>query len=637
MSSAIEKLNAQRGVATTIPQPRGDKGVDLDNFLVDAVNHLNIKMDLRSSITDGNLVRTMDGASTIDVTVHDPTKTLLSSSLWDYNLEVEVDGMWFRLVNVNKTGDDVILTFQDRVVSWLQEHKTPIKVSRNKLTRAEFVKKMVDEIKLDNKLKVPITFYSPELKKKQPQATPDDRKKSNKKRVEKAGGLSLGDGLRAKNEAMIQSQIDIAEKILDVGVQMNANRKVLVSSMMVAIDESDLTNLEGGDRDSVGVFQQRASQGWTGLRNITKAAQEYFKAAIAYDKAHPSVELRLLCQGVQRSATSTGANYFRYQKEAKAIVDAYGATSSGSVTRDYYKQFQFTRGQPGGPKGENTWQAGNRLAEQVRWRFFVVQNTDSAYVYFVADRDLISAKAVMTIDEDSEGINQIDFDYDIGKDTNEATITCRADRWFADPGEVVVLKSTMGPAKGRWLVSTIARPLFDTETTITIRRAQVPKKEPAPDLASSTKNTTPIMTGGVTKVGDGLVYPLPIHGTDLGGVAAHMARPFGNWMSDNAVDIGCPKGTHVLAVEDGIITKLTGSYDGTGQANPNGFNVYLKGDSGRVWFYTHMEKRVLGPVMRVGARFTAGQQIGWSGAANGVFHLHIAVDKGDPEKLLKVG
>jgi len=137
---------------------------------------------------------------------------------------------------------------------------------------------------------------------------------------------------------------------------------------------------------------------------------------------------------------------------------------------------------------------------------------------------------------------------------------------------------------------------------------------------------------GVTAIRVGsLVYPLAVHGRDLGGVAAHKARPFGNWQSDNAVDIAVPRGTAVLAVADGTITRLGGAWHG-GSGNPDGFNVTL--DAGaRRWFYTHLMERV---DLSVGQRVSAGQLLGRSGAGNGVDHLHIASSAGDPERLLRV-
>lgn len=138
--------------------------------------------------------------------------------------------------------------------------------------------------------------------------------------------------------------------------------------------------------------------------------------------------------------------------------------------------------------------------------------------------------------------------------------------------------------------------------------------------------------GGSFQSGDeGLTYPLERKGHSLGGVAAHMQRAWGNWQSDNAVDIGVPRGLKVYAVADGQIVKLGGAWNG-GSGNPDGYNITLRTASNS-WFYTHLQSRVN---LTVGRRVKAGDVLGHSGAANGVNHLHIACEHGDPEKMLGV-
>lgn len=118
-------------------------------------------------------------------------------------------------------------------------------------------------------------------------------------------------------------------------------------------------------------------------------------------------------------------------------------------------------------------------------------------------------------------------------------------------------------------------------------------------------------------------YVHPVEGASGfdGSVADHMARAFGNWQSDNAVDISCTNGTKILAVEDGIIgeVNLDESYDPG--ANPNGDSVYLNGETGTYW-YTHMK----GVVVDTNQQIKQGDVIGLSGSANGVPHLHFAAE-----------
>lgn len=480
-ATATTALSLQTGLSKAPSDTQhGTSDIDVSKFLLHHANALSLDMDIAGSITDGNIERAIDGASTIDITVRDARRVLLESAIWDYTIEVEFDDNWFRLVQVGKTGDDLTLTFEDRVANWLRQHKKALKVSRNKMTRAEFIQMMVTEIKADNKAGHPLHFFSPELHKKQPISKP---KTEADRRSSRDGGLSNATNLKIKGNKADGTQIKNLERILDVGVHLGANRKVLLASIVTAIQESTVsTGATNGTH--VGIFQQNNESGsiWRQLggasRDVEDDATAFFKQAIKADAASPSLTVGNLAEKVQGSGQ--GSLYGPHLDEAKKILDEYGG-GSGTVSRDYAKQYQFTRGQPGGPKDESSWDAARRLADEVQWRFFVVGNT----VYYMSDKDLLKSKPIMTIDEDSDGIEGIDFDWDTGKKINEATITCRASRWFANPGEVIVLKDTLGPAKGRWIVSRIRRSLFSSLATITVVVPVDQKKEPAPELSTS--------------------------------------------------------------------------------------------------------------------------------------------------------
>jgi murein DD-endopeptidase MepM/ murein hydrolase activator NlpD len=104
----------------------------------------------------------------------------------------------------------------------------------------------------------------------------------------------------------------------------------------------------------------------------------------------------------------------------------------------------------------------------------------------------------------------------------------------------------------------------------------------------------------------------------------------GNWQSDNAVDIAVPVGTPMVAMEDGVVTKVTRHPQGAGRFAGDQITISAGGQS---YFYAHGISGV-----RPGQRVKAGQVIGTSGSANGVAHLHFAVMKGNPQTALgKVG
>ena len=76
------------------------------------------------------------------------------------------------------------------------------------------------------------------------------------------GGSVSTAGLTVKGNAATQEQIGIAQRIYQVGSNLGANNQEIQAAIATAIQESVLTNLSGGDRDSLGIFQQRPSMEW---------------------------------------------------------------------------------------------------------------------------------------------------------------------------------------------------------------------------------------------------------------------------------------------------------------------------------------------------------------------------------------
>ena len=121
------------------------------------------------------------------------------------------------------------------------------------------------------------------------------------------------------------------------------------------------------------------------------------------------------------------------------------------------------------------------------------------------------------------------------------------------------------------------------------------------------------LTGGGGSVGGAGGWPTSPRGTIIG-TPYGGTHTLGNWQSDNAIDIGVPVGSKILAVRDGTITRTGGSYEG-GASRFDGFQAYLND----AVFYTHLKSLAV----KAGQAVEAGQVIGRSGAANGVPHLHI--------------
>jgi hypothetical protein len=101
------------------------------------------------------------------------------------------------------------------------------------------------------------------------------------------------------------------------------NTRAAQVAVMTAITESGLRNLDHGDRDSLGLFQQRPSQGWgtpAQVMDPTYATDAFVKRLIAIF-AWQTMPPWLAAQAVQHSAFADGSNYQPNWNPAGRIVD----------------------------------------------------------------------------------------------------------------------------------------------------------------------------------------------------------------------------------------------------------------------------------------------------------------------------
>jgi hypothetical protein len=99
-------------------------------------------------------------------------------------------------------------------------------------------------------------------------------------------------------------QAGIAATIAGVAARHHLPRQAVTIAYAAALQESQLHDLHYGDRDSVGVFQQRPSQGWgttAEIENPVYATTRFFAALV---RVHDYAKLPIdtAAQDVQRSA-----------------------------------------------------------------------------------------------------------------------------------------------------------------------------------------------------------------------------------------------------------------------------------------------------------------------------------------------
>lgn len=97
-----------------------------------------------------------------------------------------------------------------------------------------------------------------------------------------------------------------------------------------------------------------------------------------------------------------------------------------------------------------------------------------------------------------------------------------------------------------------------------------------------------------------------------------------NWQSENAVDISLPVGTPVYSPVSGTVVRA-GPLPGNPGGRFAGQRVTVQG-SNNAFYFAHLSA----VSVSVGQKISAGTILGNSGSANGVDHLHFAVENGSP-------
>jgi hypothetical protein len=103
-------------------------------------------------------------------------------------------------------------------------------------------------------------------------------------------------------------------------------------AVATAIQESKLRNIEYGDRDSLGLFQQRPSQGWGTRKQITDPvyATNAFYDVLAKVDGYETMAITEVAQKVQRSAFPDA--YADHEPEARVISSALSGYSPAGFT-----------------------------------------------------------------------------------------------------------------------------------------------------------------------------------------------------------------------------------------------------------------------------------------------------------------
>lgn len=146
--------------------------------------------------------------------------------------------------------------------------------------------------------------------------------------------LLRGEGCRVEagggSVSLTVEQAENAALIAAVGRRMDMPRRAVTIALATAYQESKLRNLPYGDRDSVGMFQQRPSQGWGSQAQLLDPVSSTmrFYRALRDVSGYRDMPVHEAAQAVQRSAD--GDAYAVHKPMAGRLAAALtGATPSG--------------------------------------------------------------------------------------------------------------------------------------------------------------------------------------------------------------------------------------------------------------------------------------------------------------------
>jgi hypothetical protein len=164
-----------------------------------------------------------------------------------------------------------------------------------------------------------------------------------------AGGCALGSKLNVHPSSSCEfkgsdgSSFDLdldqmanASTIATVGIVRGLPDHAVTIALATAFQESKLRNLAGGDRDSVGLFQQRPSQGWGTPEQLSDpryAAGKFYDHLTQVD-GWQTMTVTDAAQAVQHSADASA--YAQWEDESRTLALALVGSTPAAVACTLY-------------------------------------------------------------------------------------------------------------------------------------------------------------------------------------------------------------------------------------------------------------------------------------------------------------
>ena len=131
--------------------------------------------------------------------------------------------------------------------------------------------------------------------------------------------------------AFSPEQTQNAATIAAVAIKRGLPARAITVALATALQESDLRNIDYGDRDSVGLFQQRPSQGWGSAEQILDpvySAGAFYDELIKVDN-YAERPITEVAQAVQRSAYPSA--YADHEQQGRALASTLAGHSPAGL------------------------------------------------------------------------------------------------------------------------------------------------------------------------------------------------------------------------------------------------------------------------------------------------------------------
>ncbi|WP_445527431.1 C40 family peptidase [Streptomyces cyslabdanicus] len=138
-----------------------------------------------------------------------------------------------------------------------------------------------------------------------------------------------GKNVHIKGLDVPAEQVPNAATIVAAGLSLDVPKKGQIIALATAMQESRLRNLGSGDRDSLGLFQQRPSQGWGSAQQIQDpvyASEQFYKHLLKVD-GWQQMTVTQAAQAVQKSGLPNA--YAQWENLATALRAAIAKTLPG--------------------------------------------------------------------------------------------------------------------------------------------------------------------------------------------------------------------------------------------------------------------------------------------------------------------